>query len=951
MSKTTRPQRHVTIRVYPNKLDHSNPEKLRTAPGITIENWLFKTAPNYKPSKIPPLDITLNGVYVPVSAWPLVELQAGDLLEVEVQPRDFTATTWAIIAIVTAAASAAYSFYMMGQIPDNYAKTTKSGSSIYSANAQGNEAALLSPIPEHFGTHKAFPDLKAEPHSFYKNNKQYKNFLLSQGRGYYSRTLQTLYISNTPSTDYGTSVDVLIADPGEDISGHPAHRCMYSAPDVSSTSSSAGFELKGPITVAVASADGLSCTFSGETISIRKQYSYQTYNSSTEEYTTKTYYKKYSLPWPADTKFTITGTSTEVGSYSGNVNLIDTGYDAQSNPLPDEIHAPFGLSVFTVGQQITLINAGPNSGNYYVRSVTDTVMTLKDETGAAVTWITPANAVNVKITASQTDDGLYKIVSIDDGIHYVKKIDAVSYEVYPGWSGFTFSGVASDVSMEVMGEELTGVAVGPYRSNPRKKPSTDYELDFLLPKGLGYLNNDGGFDSRTVTIKIEYRVAGSSNNWQFVTKTFTDATNDQLADTVAITLPSAEYEWRCTNTSATSEDTKLLDAVQWVGLKSLIAAPTSYADETIICISLIGTERISAASENKISTYWTRKLPIPDGNGGWTTDLHATEDIAPVYRYIAKDVNYQDNRIGTDALLSLHENVWVPRGEKFNCRFDENTTALEALKRVLAAGMSEQTLDIGKITPVRRGLRTLPQHMYQPENITKSSLEFVATHPDPLEADGVEVEYMNPETWKSDTVLCLLPEDEGANPEKYRAYGVTDRTQAWRIGMRLRMKRKHRRMTGKFGTEMDLFNSKYADCVAVGVNYQDSLQTGRIEAVAGTIIETSNPVAVVTGADATMLIRRPDGTASGPYTATVVDDYHVMLDRALDFTPELNGQLEHPLYQIGQYIKVWIENVKPSGTTKASADFSVYTDLEFAHDDRYPSNDAFPESLAEEDLT
>lgn len=86
-----------------------------------------------------------------------------------------------------------------------------------------------------------------------------------------------------------------------------------------------------------------------------------------------------------------------VGSYSGNVNLIDTGYDAENNLLPDEIHAPFGLSVFSVGQQITLINAGPNSGNYYVRSVTDTVMTLKDETGAAVTWITPANAVNVKI--------------------------------------------------------------------------------------------------------------------------------------------------------------------------------------------------------------------------------------------------------------------------------------------------------------------------------------------------------------------------------------------------------------------------------------------------------------------------------------------------------------------------------------------------------------------------
>ena len=169
--------------------------------------------------------------------------------------------------------------------------------------------------------------------------------------------------------------------------------------------------------------------------------------------------------------------------------------------------------------------------------------------------------------------------------------------------------------------------------------------------------------------------------------------------------------------------------------------------------------------------------------------------------------------------------------------------------------------------------------------------------------------------------------------------------------MRLRMKRKHRRMTGKFSTEMDLFNSKYADCVAVGVNYQDSLQTGRVVAIAGNVIETSNPVLVIANSDSTMLIRRPDGTASGSYVATVIDEYNVMLYRELDFTPELDSQLELPLYQFGQYIKVWIEQVKPSGTTKSSADLSVYTDLEFTHDDRYPSNDAFPESLAEEDLT
>lgn len=53
------------------------------------------------------------------------------------------------------------------------------------------------------------------------------------------------------------------------------------------------------------------------------------------------------------------------------------------------------------------------------------------------------------------------------------------------------------------------------------------------------------------------------------------------------------------------------------------------------------------------------------------------------------------------------------------------------------------------------------------------------------------MEYMDPDTWKTATIKCLLPGDAGIKPEKIRAVGVTNKTKAWRIGMRVRARMKY----------------------------------------------------------------------------------------------------------------------------------------------------------------
>ncbi|MET2736286.1 hypothetical protein ABXT16_12620, partial [Staphylococcus epidermidis] len=63
-------------------------------------------------------------------------------------------------------------------------------------------------------------------------------------------------------------------------------------------------------------------------------------------------------------------------------------------------------------------------------------------------------------------------------------------------------------------------------------------LDFKFPQGLGELDDDGDFLSRSVTITIEYRNEGDDDWIVADNPVFTNASNDELGRTIPFTLPS-----------------------------------------------------------------------------------------------------------------------------------------------------------------------------------------------------------------------------------------------------------------------------------------------------------------------------------------------------------------------------------------------------------------------------
>ncbi|MNN26980.1 hypothetical protein D3C81_1405020 [compost metagenome] len=274
----------------------------------------------------------------------------------------------------------------------------------------------------------------------------------------------------------------------------------------------------------------------------------------------------------------------------------------------------------------------------------------------------------------------------------------------------------------------------------------------------------------------------------------------------------------------------------------------------------------------------------------------------------------------------------------------ESKTVKSNLLDALQAGFSELTIDRGLLVPVRDEPRGPSfDHVYNPQ-IMLEPLQYDFTMPDqPDDFDGVDVEYYDHTTRQDETVQCRLPGDTGERVEKLKIEGVGVRYRAWRIGMRRRRAHLYRQRQYSFKTELDALNSAYFDYVALGVatpGYGQSALVDSYSAGPPVTIGSDQPLDWSVPGMYKVVLRRKDGTASGPYTATRVDDYTFTIP-TLDFVPDLSGNIDTPpVIQFGHESK-WafpalITDVSPNGTRTCNVKAVNYDVRMYADDDNFP---------------
>lgn len=499
-------------------------------------------------------------------------------------------------------------------------------------------------------------------------------------------------------------------------------------------------------------------------------------------------------------------------------------------------------------------------------------------------------------------------------------------EQYP-FTGIGFTGTGSISAVfgtptYVTGEISTGLWIGPFRLSPSDEVIRQIEFEVFAPQGLGRLNDDGSISSRSRDVELQWRTNGGT--WTSIINTVSGNTRDQMGWTFAEDLGASygNVDVRMRRIGAESKDSKDLDRLEWYGMRCLLPSATSYAGVTTMAVTIKGTDRIAATSENKINLIVTRKL-----NGV------ATRSIDDWVRYVCTDIGYTTNDIDTAELARLGV-IWDARGDYFDYVFNAQQTVRDAITKPLAAGFSELTIDEGRIRPVRDEPRSVYEHLYTPQNMTSELVRQFSSY-DPDDYDGVDVEYLDATTWTTETVECRLSGDLGIRIRKIQAAGVTNKDKAWRLGMRQRRIDAYRRKAYTFSTEWDALNSRYLSYCALSDDVPGYGQSALLMAINGQTLTVSEPLKWTIGVSHVVGLRRTDGTLCGPFAATRINDYTMTFTGSLDFAPITSASSFEQTHVIFGTTTRWsypvlITEITPSGDTvdvkAVNYDARIYAD-------------------------
>lgn len=851
----------------------------QVAAGTNLQQWLVTTLPNHKK-----LSCTLNDV-IPLSDTN-VFLGEDDI--VFVSPEFGFGVDWLVYAAI--AISLASAAYALTQIPPNVdAGDSKQPSSVYNYNAQGNKVRIGNPVKIQYGRMPDYPDIITPQWWEYDDQNHqiyYQVFTKGCGRFQFHKHV----IGETPISEFESDIEVRTYEPGQTVDHFP--HIVWTSKEVGGSDGQSGLTMEGVTGDWVASISNAKANFENKHVQLWEWYRYRANKD-----TTNAYWRKREWPWKKGQHIVITNTQQDSLRIEGNLSFIDKGSGGEPpEPLPDQIVSEKGWGELTVGERITITGAGKNSGTCVIAKLVDTkTIEVNNEAGEPITNLVPMNNVFCRIYKAEKNDGTY-VCTDDHGS--LQLVNAADLKPVPDWVGFVTM-ISETAKFSLLERDQVGPWVGNFITVPEGYVSQDIGLDFIFARGLGKMDN-GSIVNRTVKWKIRWREAGTTNPYVEHEVELTKADNTPQRMTFWLKksgkfVPGKRYEIGCQRVSFVDDNASVFDEVQWSGLKSVIQYNYVNSEETIITLKIIAT---NALSQQANSRYWndsTRILPVRQANGQWIEQptrsiAHAVIDAC---RNTVYGAGLPDDAIDFDTYNAYHAE-WEKRGDYADGLFDSAIAFWPALKQLLSVGRSKPRVDHGAVSMWRDEPRVALCKPYAPVNMTDA---FVAntSHHQPDDADGIEIEWFNPVTRKSERLLCTLPHQKGYRPKPIKLTFITDKAHAKREGLFLAASEFYRRTTISLTTDLDGWESMYGDLIPVA---HDSVKWGEYGEVEDKWVKDGKYYLHLTG----LMTWEPgkthyiafdlDGrTIHGPYRVESTDTPGVVI---------LLDPPSHPIYGIGE---------------------------------------------------
>ncbi len=301
-------------------------------------------------------------------------------------------------------------------------------------------------------------------------------------------------------------------------------------------------------------------------------------------------------------------------------------------------------------------------------------------------------------------------------------------------------------------------------------------------RGLVRFDDSGNRQDRSVDIKVEYRLAGSSDPWtEHATATYTAATEQVVRRGVRIVTPAAgRYEVRFTrltadNTSTRIRDDSFVSAIRTVQRK----APVKATGRCLVAMRIKATDQLNGIV-NQFSAVTQALLPVWDG-AEWAEQAtrHPAWAYLDVLRGAANRRPVADERLDLGAFKAWAD---ATPAFTFDAVIDYPTTVFELLRDTAAAGRAGFGMRDGKFSIVRDVEQSVPIQHFTPRN----TMGFRGIKAFTQIPHGLKCRFVNLDRdWQQDEVIVYADGFHETNASRFETlelFGCTSADLAWKHG-------------------------------------------------------------------------------------------------------------------------------------------------------------------------
>lgn len=827
-----------------------------------------------------------------------LDIALGEHDAISIHPKLGFGADWLIwAALIASAASAIYALSNMPDTPGT--PETQQASSVYNYNGQGNRPKLGNPVPVQYGRMPHYPDIITPSWWEYVDNEQHYYQTFSKGVGKFQ--FHEHYIGETPISQ-NEDVELRVYPPGTTVDHFP--HIVWTSKEVGGADGQGGLTLEGVTTDWVSEKQAQETRFSGRMVGLWQQKSRTSRRNHGDGDTTvhtRTWWEQEDWPWLTGQHVVITSSTQAKLLFEGNLTFHDMGDDGDPvapKDYPDQIENPLGWDSVAEGQRIIIEGAGYNSGTYVVaKKLPGNRVEVTNDSGQAVSSFEPMANVFSRLYRANTNDGTY-VCKDDAGSLWL--VDSDTLTEVPGWDGF-LDMESSTATLSVLERDMAAQWVGDFIAVPSDATALDIGLDFIFPQGIGEMDSKDGMKTRTVEWEMRYRPVGSTASYGRIKFSANggDTTPHRVTFWVSkiANFQPGRYEVGCRRITPVEQSSQVFDECQWMGLKSEIQRTYRNPHETIITLKIKATNALSQQANRQ---YWndsTRIIPVRQDGGGYAEQ--PTRSIADAVIDACRDPVYgaglPDEAIDL-ATFAAYRDKWAQRGDYCDGLFDQPTAFWDAVGRLLQVGRSYPRIDFGTVSMWRDEPRSVLCKPYSPVNMEPDSFSAQTRLVEDDEFDGVELEWFNPQSRKSETCLATVGGQPGYSPKPVKMPFITSAAHARREAEFHAAVQAYRRTDIEFATDLDGWESNYGDVVPVA---HDALEWG----ASGQVIEKLTTEDGSQYLQLSGLLRWEPGKAHyllfnhgnqgvhGPYRVepTEVEDIVLLIDAP-----------QHPIYAVGE---------------------------------------------------